>query len=69
MFQANVRTHYLSPERLFELREEISYKILKKPSRILRLILLRPGYLFKLAIDHIIHHPGEIFNYLKGMFR
>ena len=68
MFQANVRTHYLSQERLFELREEISFRILKKPSRIIRLILLRPSYLLKVAIDHIIHHPGEIFNYLKGMF-
>ncbi|MBU1064879.1 B12-binding domain-containing radical SAM protein [bacterium] len=68
MFQANVKTHYLSSERLFELREEISYKILKKPSRILRLIILRPSFLLKLAIDHIIHHPGELLNYIKGMF-
>jgi len=68
MFSANVRTHYLSSEELFNLREEISFKIFKNPQRLLRIIRLNPLWFLKMILVHIWNHPSEITGYLKGMF-
>jgi anaerobic magnesium-protoporphyrin IX monomethyl ester cyclase len=69
LFHANVRTRHLTSGDLDQLRDEIAFKIFKNASRIRRLAARYPVYSVRLLFDQIVHQPGEVLGYMKGMIR
>ncbi len=68
-FQANVKTKYLSSERLHELREEIGFRTFSDPSRAWKLLKNMPLSYTKYFFEYVKNEPQEMIGYVRGIFK
>lgn len=67
-FQANVRTKYLSSEKLFALREELGWKYPIQSGSIKHMIKKWPlSFGLKLLFKELWKRPDDVLGYLKGL--
>jgi len=68
LFHANVKTKYLTPERLYELREKMAYKAYNNPSAVRRLFRNMPRAYIKHILKYLMERPEDFFGYIRGAF-
>jgi len=70
-FKANVKTRYLSSEKLYALREELGFRYPLDSGSYRRLameFLAHPVYYtVHLGLGQLVNDPMEVFRYLKGL--
>jgi hypothetical protein len=64
-----VKTRFLSSAELEKVRDEIAFKILKKRSRVWKLVSKYPRFSVNVFLNQLVNQPGEIFGYLQGSFK
>jgi len=69
LFQANVKTKYLTSKRLYELREKLAYKAYNNPTVVRRLFKNMPKAYVKHILRYMIEKPEDILGYFRGAFR
>jgi len=68
-FHANVRTKHLSPERLFEIREEMGWKYPLDSGAIWRLIREFPWFFARMIPGALLRSTGDMLGYVRGLRR
>ncbi len=66
LFNANVKTKYLTSQRLYELREKLAYKAYNNPAVVRRIFTNMPLAFTKHILKYMMEVPRDFFSYLRG---